>query len=362
MRTWLLEGALSIGLFLLLTPILIAPFIAWVYRRYRYPAPMVILLSVCAGLYASALVAFTTFPLPDRPDDFCTERAAYDYWRLTPGESFAEVAAKFGEVGPAAGLASGVFLQVAFNVAFFVPLGFLLAYWGRRGIGWAVGAGLAVSLLIEVTQGSALWGIYPCPYRVAEIDDLITNTSGALLGWLLGVLATRLIPYRPTAPREDLQVPSIKRRVVATGLDLTVAVVISFVVDVVLLVIDDSDGEPPGWMTAIPVAVGLVVFVIVPAVRDDSATPGQASVLLALSRAEDRPANIGSILVRFVLRWLPIIIWGLPALVVVALLEGVTVMLRADRRSLSGLVAGTTTTTRDRLIGFTPPSRPDALG
>jgi hypothetical protein len=41
------------------------------------------------------------------------------------------------------------------------------------------------SLFFEISQLSALFGIYPCPYRLFEIDDLITNTSGAMLGFLI---------------------------------------------------------------------------------------------------------------------------------------------------------------------------------
>jgi glycopeptide antibiotics resistance protein len=354
--TWLLEGEISIALFILLTPLLITPFMAWVYRKYRYPARRATILAAATGLYASAILSFTTFPLPETPQDFCTQRSASDYWRLTPGASFAEVADVYADIGLTGTLTSGTFLQVAFNVVFFIPLGFLVTYWWRRGVGTAAALGLGVSLLIETTQGSALWGVYPCPYRVAEVDDLITNTSGALIGALLGVLATRLLPYRDPSPRSDPGPPTVRRRLFAALLDLTVAAVTAFLADAALVIVELATGRnvqaAVPWFTGVTWLVAGLVFVAVPLVRDDRATPGQAAVLLALARpGAQRPAPWWSVPVRFVVRWAPIIIWGTPAIVVVLFLDGASVMLRSDRRSLTGLVSGTRTMTRDGLIG-----------
>ena len=64
---------------------------------------------------------------------------------------------QFAAVGLVPTLTSGVFLQVAFNVVLLVPLGVFLAYRYRRGFGFTVMAGLAVSLAIELTQGKYNW-------------------------------------------------------------------------------------------------------------------------------------------------------------------------------------------------------------
>lgn len=63
------------------------------------------------------------------------------------------------------------------NVILFMPLGFLLpAGWsGFRSLKKTVLTGLSVSVLIEVLQ------IFT--FRLTDIDDLITNTLGAFLGY-----------------------------------------------------------------------------------------------------------------------------------------------------------------------------------
>ena len=352
--TWLLEGGLSLLLFLALSPLLVAPFLAVVYRRYRYPAPVPTVMAVGTGLYACGLVAFTTFPLPDAPEEFCTERSSIDYWQLTPGSSLVDVLDQAREVGLAATLTSGVFLQVAFNVLFFVPLGFLVAYWLRRGVGVALLAGLGVSLLIEVTQGTGLWGLYPCPYRLADVDDLITNTGGALVGWVIGVVLWRLLPLREPSARVDLDPPTVRRRILAAALDLVIVSVVVLGVDTLLVFLETSRGvdvETLGpWFSVVQYTVGTLLLLVVPLVRADRATPGQATVLLAVSsRTAPAPAGRASIAVRFAVRWLPILVWGTPAIAVVALVELAAVATRPDRTSLTGLIARTATVTHDRL-------------
>ncbi|MDO7883041.1 VanZ family protein [Salinibacterium soli] len=62
------------------------------------------------------------------------------------------------------------------NTGVFVPLGLLLATLGWRLV-LALAAGLAVSLTIEVVQYVSDLG------RTADVNDLITNTLGAGIGW-----------------------------------------------------------------------------------------------------------------------------------------------------------------------------------
>ncbi|HUQ57349.1 VanZ family protein [Lentzea sp.] len=83
------------------------------------------------------------------------------------------------------------FDQMTLNVLLFVPLGAMLMFWGRRTAGQAAVIGYGVSLLIEGSQ--LMWA-----NRIFDVDDLITNTTGAVLGWL-GALAAVKAYARVTA-------------------------------------------------------------------------------------------------------------------------------------------------------------------
>lgn len=63
------------------------------------------------------------------------------------------------------------------NTFVFVPVGILLAVIGWRFL-WALAAALGVSLAIEITQYLTDLG------RTADVNDLITNTLGAAIGWV----------------------------------------------------------------------------------------------------------------------------------------------------------------------------------
>lgn len=83
------------------------------------------------------------------------------------------------------------------NVLLFVPLGFFLpVLWKRFGkVWWTVLFGFSTSLVIELLQ------IFT--YRATDVNDLMTNTFGTLVGWCIGRIVLRLIPG--LKPEEDIQ-------------------------------------------------------------------------------------------------------------------------------------------------------------
>ena len=85
------------------------------------------------------------------------------------------------------------------NVLLFVPLGFLLpVLWkGFRSFFRTTGFGFAFSLFIELLQLFT--------FRATDINDLMTNTAGAILGWCLGRLVLKLCPtIRPSWKTQEV--------------------------------------------------------------------------------------------------------------------------------------------------------------
>jgi len=362
MSTWILEAEIAVVLFVGMLPLVLLPLVYMHYRRHGRFAGWPAVVTIGTFLYACGLLAFTFFPLPDANDQFCSLREEISFWQLTPFASVGDVFDQFAAVGLVPTLTSGVFLQVAFNVVLLVPLGVFLAYRYRRGFGFTVMAGLAVSLAIELTQGTGIWGLYGCPYRLADVDDLITNTSGAAIGWVVGSLLVRVLPDPDPPPVPDVETPRIARRVLAGVLDGVVFVVVGIFVQILIILglevfVGDGYADRP-WFDPLmasvgTVLVGAVLFLVVPAVRRDGATPGQIATWLAEPlMASDRVAR-RSVVLRFGVRWLPILLASFTGsaivLVAVALIEVVTVSIRSDRRSLSALAAGTITATRRSL-------------
>ena len=87
------------------------------------------------------------------------------------------------------------------NVLLFVPLGlFLPVLWKRfRSLLWTGFVGFSFSLSIELLQLLTL--------RATDINDLMTNTAGTILGWLLGRLVLWLFPsIRPGWKTKELAI------------------------------------------------------------------------------------------------------------------------------------------------------------
>lgn len=87
------------------------------------------------------------------------------------------------------------------NVLLFMPLGFFLPMLWKQFRSFLETAlfGLCFSLAIEILQLFTR--------RATDINDLITNTVGTILGWCLGRLVLRLFPsIRPSWKTRDLAV------------------------------------------------------------------------------------------------------------------------------------------------------------
>jgi glycopeptide antibiotics resistance protein len=357
--TWILEAEIAAVFVVLLLPLVTLPAVYLHYRRYGRFAGWPAAITLFTLAYVCGLVAFTMFPLPTADTGFCSLRDEISYWQLVPFASIGDVLDVVRSEGLASALSSGVFLQVALNVLLLVPFGMLLAHVYRRSLGFTVVAGLGVSLLIELTQGTGVWGLFGCPYRLADVDDLLTNTTGAALGWLIGTLLGRWLPDPHPDRAPDCDPPGVGRRVFAAALDVLALIVVGLVFQVIVLVAADGwwldpASEIPGWvLEIIGIAVcGLLLFLAMPILRRDRATPGYLAVWLVTVAVEDRSHPIGPVgaAIRFGIRWSPVVLLAtiqpFGALVLVAVVESITVAVRRDRRSLSGVAARSTTVTR----------------
>lgn len=341
-----------------LLPLAVLPIVARTVRRFGRLRgwPMV----AAFGLIAStvALAAYTVFPLPDASQLACTRGRLTDYWITDPKTSIAPFVRLFESDGFVAMLRSDSFEQFFLNIMLFLPFGFFLHHVTRWNAVAVTAAGFLVSAGIEVTQGSAFFRVYPCPYRNFDVADMIANTGGAFAGALFSVALVFAVPAATPTPVPDLAPPTAGRRAIAWTIDLAlIATLAAGAVGAVTLDRAVTYGEARAWgvvadrghwVIAIAVATALVA-IFHPLVRRDRATPGQAVVNIGSARAAspDRHAALWQVLVRWALRWLP---WALapilpvlPAAVLVA--EVITTLVTPEGRSLAGLTSRTVTRT-----------------
>lgn len=287
-------GSITVGL--VVTAIAFIPILIWQYRRYgRFDALRMVWLTA-AFIYFSAIVAFTVFPLPHFSPSWCAKYATTPLW--DPLRFFKSASHVLTTDGWQVFLRSSVLWEVGLNMALFIPFGVIVRRVWEVPRRWVVVSALAVSLLIELTQLTGNWGLAPCSYRYFDTTDLVTNTTGAVIGLGLEALLPRFLQTSAhLRARRNLARPVRRfRRVMATVLDLwfmtlATGVVATGVVTVFLLVHDRfgraltaaEDDRLQAWLVPAVALAALAVW-LVPLATGTGASLGERTVYLQPSR------------------------------------------------------------------------------
>ena len=265
------SAVLAILVGALLVPVAFVPYVAWTYRRRGTLGFGHAVIAVAAIVFAVALWSFTILPLPDPATLSCSPGVRA---QLVPFASL-------GDLELAAnGLRDPALRQLVLNVVLFVPLGMLVRHLAPalrpRTV---VACGFGTSLLIELTQLTGVWGVYPCAYRLFDVDDLITNTIGAAIGVVLAPLLAR-VPGQRVLPSDQPRRVTRSRRLLGMAVDVVSVYLLTLLVLLPVLVAArradwTSDGSAVDRVDgATTLAVSVVLLLVVPLVAR-GATVGQ---------------------------------------------------------------------------------------
>lgn len=311
-------GFLAFPLFALL---LAVPYALYQYRRFGAISIWKTFVVFTFILYCLCAVSLIVFPLP-------ADHSAVVESARTPQLHPFHVIEQIRETtdfslgdrstwGPA--LRSPVVYEAIFNVMLTVPLGAYLCYLFRCRWWMALLIGMATTLLFETSQLTGLFGLYAHPYRLFDVDDLILNTAGTMLGfWLMIPLAWALPSMdevNEQARERGSSRVSLTRRALAAVVDLTVLAVLFVLAWIVLsptdaqiakaLAVDPSRAGAKtlafrfiGGLFADPMSalllalgIGAVLFAVIP-MASKGRTIGKALVGIRIVKANggDAPA------------------------------------------------------------------------
>lgn len=293
--TFLLPVKTALLLFPLLVLVVMLPVAVHGYRSRGRAGGWTTLVFYCFLFYLLAGALQTVVPLPRDPAAYCAARTYASEPQLRPFyflRVLEERAA--GDWSLGAMMANGALWSTALNVVLLLPLGFFLRYLVRTRFVPAVAIAAGTSLLLELTQLTGLWFIYPCSYRLFSVDDLMLNTVGAVLGWLLAGPLSRLLP--PLEPERDRRRYATRvtpaRRLFALLSDLVgFAALCGLVLGMIVLF-----GGSVAGQGAIVVVLAAVWFLVVPLLT--GSTVGKRAMLLRVERTGGRRAGVLSLLVR----------------------------------------------------------------
>ena len=233
MNVYIYPIATAVAIFPLLTAIFTLPYVINQYHKYGALLVLRIILVYSFIFYLMTSYFMTILPLP--PID--SVQAGETHMLLVPFNAFMVWwnNCGFRLNDPSTYLSSFMnynFFQMAFNVLLLLPFGVYLRYYFERKWYQVLLMSFAYSLFFELTQLSGLYGIYPHPYRWFEVDDLICNTLGGMIGFLITPLCSSFLPSRDQLDEMSYhkgERVSIIRRSLANIIDWTLIIIILLV-------------------------------------------------------------------------------------------------------------------------------------
>lgn len=328
MSNFIYDIQLGFLAFPLVALLLAVPYALYQYRRFGALSIWKTFVVFTFILYCLCAVSLIVFPLP-------ADHSAVVESARTPQLHPFHVIEQIHETtdfslsdrstwGPA--LRSPVVYEAIFNVMLTVPLGAYLCYLFRCRWWMALLIGMATTLLFETSQLTGLFGLYAHPYRLFDVDDLILNTTGTMLGfWLMIPLAWALPSMdevNEQARERGSSRVSLTRRALATVVDLTVLAVLFVLAWIVLsptdaqiakaLAVDPSRAGAKtlafrfiGGLFADPMSalllalgIGAVLFAVIP-MAFKGRTIGKALVGIRIVKADGGDAPVWGYWVRY---------------------------------------------------------------
>ncbi|MDR3270063.1 MAG: VanZ family protein [Peptococcaceae bacterium] len=224
MSTYFVSIKTAILAFIVLAGVLTVPYAAYTYRKYGAVSKLRALIVYSFVFYLECAYFMCILPLPDPAE---VAQRTGDIYNIVPFAFVADFIKKSGFVvtNPSTWLrvlkSSYVYVPV-FNILLTLPFGAYLAYYFKQDLKKVALLAFLLSLFFELTQLSGLYGVYPRPYRFFDVDDLLQNTAGGVLGYAVFWLFRRLLPTREQLDRSDAAASvkvSFTRRLVAFLID-----------------------------------------------------------------------------------------------------------------------------------------------
>lgn len=328
MRNFVYDIQLGFLAFPLVALLLALPYALYQYRRFGAISIWKTFVVFTFILYCMCAVSLIVFPLPKDPSQIVEIAQTPQLHPFHFVEQIRETTdfswADRSTWGPT--LKARAAYEAYFNVLLTVPLGAYLCYLFRCRWWMALLIGMATTLLFETSQLTGLFGIYDHPYRLFDVDDLILNTTGTMLGFWLMIPLTWALPsmdeVNEQARERGSSRVSLTRRVLAAVVDLAVLAVLFVLAWVMFsptdaqiakaLAVDPSragaktlafrfiGGLFADPMTALllALAIGAVLFAVIP-MASKGRTIGKALVGIRIVKADGGHAPAWGYWVRY---------------------------------------------------------------
>ena len=205
---YLLAIKTAVVIFPLLALIITGPFILHQYHKFASIEPLKTILIYSFIFYLLCAYFLVILPLPKLEDvinnpDWMIQTIPFhfiiDFLKETPLVLSSPKTYIQAIMHPS-------FYVVFFNILLFIPFGMFLKYYKHFSVKKVFKYSLLLSAFFEFTQLTRLYGIYPKPYRLCDIDDILLNTLGGVVGYLWMLDLEKRLPKK-----EELEILAYKK-------------------------------------------------------------------------------------------------------------------------------------------------------
>lgn len=225
--------------------VIFVPWLIYTYRKYNFLSLSKTVIMFSFIFYFLAALCLVMLPLPETRDTCSVQSANTIHYNLLPFQFVADIMKDSGIVltRPTTWLYAikqPAFFQAFFNFLLLMPFGIYLRYFFNKRTYWkrALALSFSLTLFYEVTQVTGIYGIYNCAYRIFDVDDLMLNTTGALLGFFLAPVVWALFPSHEAveakaAEMVEKDIVKPLSTLLALVIDMFIAHILWFIVSVV---------------------------------------------------------------------------------------------------------------------------------
>lgn len=174
------------------------PYIFHQYHKYGSVLFRRVVIVYSFILYLTCIYFLVILPLPSIDS---VKSLTTDWVQLTPFAFIKDIVLKSSFVinDPSTYLElvkEPYFYQAFYNILLTIPFGIYLRYYFKCSFPKTLCFTFLLTLFFELTQLSGLYGIYPRPYRLFDIDDLFLNTLGGIIGYGITPIFQKFLPTR----------------------------------------------------------------------------------------------------------------------------------------------------------------------
>lgn len=160
------------------------------------------------------------------------------------------------------------FYQAFFNFLLLMPFGVYLRYFLQERRYWkrAFLLSFLLTLFYEITQRTGIYGIFNCAYRIFDVDDLLLNSVGALLGFFLAPIVWALFPSHEEV---EAKAAEMEKSDIVKPISVLLALVIDlFIVQVIWFFIGTLTGYSGTFEFLVIIALYMAIFGFIPSLMN----------------------------------------------------------------------------------------------